>query len=138
MSKSDTNQNNIISLLDTPKVILKKINSAVTDSGKEIAYSKDKKPGLSNLIDIYSLLTNKTIEEIVTIYQGKLYSEFKNDLSSLIIEELKPIQDNYNNLINDKDYLNNILNEGSEYAIYKSRKTLSKVYRKVGLINKQL
>ena len=138
MSKSDTNQNNIISLLDSPKVILKKINSAVTDSDKEIAYSIDKKPGLSNLIDIYSLLTNKTIEEIVTIYQGKLYSEFKNDLSSLIIEELKPIQDNYNNLINDKDYLNNILNEGSEYAIYKSRKTLSKVYRKVGLINKQL
>ena len=51
---------------------------------------------------------------------------------------MKPIQDNYINLINNKDYLNNILNEGSEYAIYKSRKTLSKVYRKVGLINKQL
>ena len=138
MSKSDENLNNIISLLDSPQSIIKKINSAVTDSEKEITYSKDKKPGISNLIDIYSLLTNKTINQIVDLYQGKLYSHFKNDLSNLIIEELNPIKQKYKELITDEAYISKILNDGSEYAFYNARKTLSKVYRKVGLINKNI
>ena len=136
MSKSDNNLNNIISLLDSPNVIVKKINSAITDSEKKIYYSKDKKPGISNLIDIYSLLTKSNAKEIVEMYQGKLYSDFKNDLSSLIIEELEPIQAEYKKLINDKEYLNGVLKDGSEYASYKARKTLSKVYRKIGFIKK--
>jgi len=136
MSKSDNNVNNLISLLDPPKLIIKKINSAVTDSEKEISYCKKTKPGISNLIDIYALLTKKSINYIVDDYQGKLYSEFKNDLSNLIIDELKPIQDNYNKLINDKTYLNDILKESSKHATYIARKTLSKVYRKVGLIQR--
>ena len=77
MSKSDSNLNNIISLLDTEKQIRKKIASAVTDSGSHILYSKDK-PGISNLIDIYSTITGSSIEEVVNNYNGKLYSVFKN------------------------------------------------------------
>ena len=85
---------------------------------------------------MYALLTKHSIEKIVESYQGKLYSDLKKDLSSLIIEELAPIQEQYVKLINDKNYLLTILKEGSDYATYTAEKTLSKVYRKIGLVKK--
>jgi len=133
MSKSDANLNNIISLLDDEKQIIKKINSAVTDSDTKIIYSKDK-PGISNLIDIYSSITELSIDDIVKKYNGKMYSDFKLDLGAIIVDLLKPIQKKYNNIINDKKYLEEILKEGSDFAKYNARKTLSKVYRKVGFV----
>ena len=133
MSKSDSNTNNIISLLDSPNIIRKKINRAVTDSGSNIKYDT-KKPGLSNLINIYSSLSNHKITDIENEYNGKLYSEFKSNLSDLIIDELSPIQKKYNDLMNDQTYLNNILSDGSNKASYKAKKTISKVYRKVGFV----
>tara|TARA_B100000029_G_scaffold514056_1_gene615490 strand:- start:3305 stop:4294 length:990 start_codon:yes stop_codon:yes gene_type:complete len=135
MSKSDKNLNNIIALLDEPKIIRKKINSAVTDSEKKIYYSNEK-PGLSNLINLYISLTNYKVDDIEEKYKGKLYSEFKNDLSDIVIENLEPIQKKYNDLMNNKDYLFSILKDGSKYAEYIGNKTLSKVYRKVGFIKK--
>jgi tryptophanyl-tRNA synthetase len=135
MSKSDSNLNNIISLLDDEKLIRKKISAAVTDSEKNIKYSKDKK-GISNLIDIFSSIAGLTPENIVDEYKGKMYSSFKSDLSDIIIDLLNPIQSEYNKIISDKGYLSNVLNEGSDYAQYTARKTLSKVYRKVGFIKK--
>ena len=134
MSKSDKNLNNIISLLDDPKTIKKKINKSVTDSGSEIIYDEIKKPGLSNLISIYHSLSLEPINTIEEKYVGKLYSDFKNDLSDLIIELLNPINSEYQKIMDDKNYLFDILKEGSDYARYKSNKTLSKVYRKVGLV----
>ena len=134
MSKSDKNLNNIISLLDDPKTIKKKINKSVTDSGSEIIYDETKKPGLSNLISIYHSLSLESINTIEEKYVGKLYSDFKNDLSDLIIELLNPINSEYQKIMDDKNYLFDILKEGSDYARYKSNKTLSKVYRKVGLV----
>ena len=134
MSKSDKNLNNIISLLDDPKTIKKKINKSVTDSGSEIIYDEIKKPGLSNLISIYHSLSLESINTIEEKYVGKLYSDFKNDLSDLIIELLNPINSEYQKIMDDKNYLFDILKEGSDYARYKSNKTLSKVYRKVGLV----
>ena len=83
---------------------------------------------------MYALLSKQSIKKIVEFYEGKLYSDLKKDLSSLIIEELTPIQEQYNILINDKDYLLTILKEGSDFATYTARKTLSKVYRKIGLV----
>jgi len=133
MSKSDSNLNNIISLLDDEKQIFKKINSAITDSEMEVAYSTDK-PGISNLIDIYCSITGFSVENVVNSYNGKLYSDFKTDLAEIIILLLKPIQENFNNIIKDKEYISNILKEGSDYAKHTTRKTLSKVYRKVGFI----
>ena len=135
MSKSDINLNNIISMLDTPNTIRKKINRAVTDSGNEIKYSKDK-PGLSNLIDIYIALTNKSTKEVEDQYLGKMYSVLKNDLIDILIDCLTPIQMKYNEIICDKDYLSNILKNGSDVCSSKARKTISKVYRKIGLIKK--
>ena len=135
MSKSDANVNNIISLLDDEKVIKKKIGSAVTDSDVKIIHSKDK-PGISNLIDMYSSITGDSINSIVKNYEGKMYSHFKNDLSDIVIELLKPIQLEYSKIINEKKFLNNILHQGQEFANYTARKTLSKVFRKVGFVKK--
>ena len=135
MSKSDDNLNNIIALLDTDDIIKKKINRAVTDSGNEIKYSDDK-PGLSNLIDIYSCLSGYDFKSIEKKYEGKMYSSLKNDLIDLIIEFLKPIRQEYDRVISDKNYLDQVLRNGSEKASYKARRTLSKVYRKVGFVKK--
>tara|TARA_B100000131_G_scaffold315608_1_gene354339 strand:- start:116 stop:1156 length:1041 start_codon:yes stop_codon:yes gene_type:complete len=137
MSKSDVNLNNIITLLDSPDVIVKKINRAVTDSENKIAYNEETKQGLSNLINIYQSITGETVNSIEHKYQGQMYSTFKNDLSEIIIELLRPINKRYNEIINDKEYLFGVLKQGAEYASYKSNKTLSKVYRKIGLPKKQ-
>ena len=134
MSKSDDNLNNIIALLDEPSVIKKKISRAVTDSGSEVIFDDKNKVGLSNLINIYKTLSSESIDDIENKYKGKMYSDFKEDLSEIIIETLKPIKREYGRLINDKDYLLNVLKNGSEYGYQKSQKTLSKVYRKVGFI----
>ena len=135
MSKSDENLNNIVALLDSKDIIKKKINRAVTDSGSEVKYSKDK-PGLSNLIDIYSCLSGKNINTIEEKYEGKMYSQFKNDLIEIIITCLDPIKQEYDKIINDKNYLNEVLKEGSEKASFKARRTISKVYKKIGFVKK--
>ncbi len=135
MSKSDENLNNIITLLDSPSDIKRKINRAVTDSGKEIKHSKNR-PGLSNLIDIYSILNNQSIKEVEDKYRGKMYSVLKHDLIEVINEYLSPIQNEYSRIIKDDNYLNQILKNGSEKCSWKARRTLSKVYRKVGFVKK--
>jgi tryptophanyl-tRNA synthetase len=136
MSKSDDNLNNIISLLDSNELIKKKINRAVTDSEKEIRYSDDK-PGLSNLINIYISLTHENIEEIENKYTGKMYSYLKGDLVDIIIDCLSPIRKEYEKIIKDKEYLNSILNIGKQKATSKARKTLAKVYKKIGLVQEK-
>ena len=135
MSKSDENHNNYVALLDEPSVILKKIKRAVTDSNTEIKYDKSR-AGLYNLINIYGAYSGKTSREIENIYIGKMYSDFKKDLAELIIESLKPIQDEYAKIFNDKDYLDQLLYEGAFKARHFASRTLDKVYRKIGLIKK--
>ena len=105
----------------------------MTDSGTEITYD-EKKTGLYNLINIYAAYTDKTPLEIENSYQGKMYSDFKNDLAEIIIESLKPFQSEYNKIFSDKNYLDNLLADGRDKARYHASKTLNKVY----LINKQL
>ena len=133
MSKSDENENNFISLLDPPDMIMKKIKRAVTDSNTNIEYDENR-PGLANLLTLHSILTNGDIDQSVNHFKGKMYSELKNELSEVCVEYLKPVQDEYNRIIKDKAYLNDILKSGAEKARYKARKTLSKVYRKIGLV----
>tara|TARA_B110000495_G_scaffold202847_1_gene224243 strand:+ start:859 stop:1896 length:1038 start_codon:yes stop_codon:yes gene_type:complete len=135
MSKSDLNLNNIITLLDEPNLIIKKIKRAVTDSQKEIFYDLNR-PGLANLMSIYANITNEDMKTIELKYSNKMYSDFKNDLADIIIDFLKPVQSKYYKLIEDKEYINKVLKDGSERAQNIAYKTLDKVYRKIGLIKK--
>jgi len=135
MSKSDENENNFIALIDDEDTIIKKIKRAVTDSGSEIVFSDDK-PGLKNLITIYSCYSGLSPKDIQDKYVGKMYSDFKQDLGELIAESLKPVRERYNELISEKEYLNKILSDGAQRASYLAQKTVSKVYRKIGLIKK--
>ena len=135
MSKSDENLNNIISLLDEPSVIRKKIKRAVTDSGSDIIFD-EKRVGLANLLTIYSIASGDNISKIENNYKGKMYSDFKNDLGDIVVDFLNPIQKEYKLLMNDKKYIQDILKRGAEKASFKAYKTLDKVYRKIGLLKK--
>ena len=135
MSKSDSNLNNIISLLDEPSVIKKKIKRAVTDSGSDIVFN-EKRAGLANLMTIYSIATGNDISKIENDYKGKMYSDFKNDLGDVIVDFLSPIQKEYSLLMKDKGHIEKILKDGSDKAVNKAYKTLDKVYRKIGLVKK--
>lgn len=132
MSKSDPNQKSYISLLDEPKKIEKKIKSAVTDSEGIIKYDRENKPGISNLLSIYSSLTNRPIEEIEKDYEGKGYGAFKSDLAKIVIDVLQPIQERYNELINSPE-LDDILDEGAEKARKVANETLRKMENAMGL-----
>lgn len=135
MSKSDDNENAYILILDDPATIRRKVRRAVTDSVGEVNYNDDQL-GIKNLINIYSVFTGDRVEEIVERYQGQGYGKFKADLGELIVEELSPIQERFNQLIANKDYLEKVYKEGSEKAAYMANRTLRKVYRKVGFIQK--
>ena len=136
MSKSDPNSKAFITLLDEPKLIEKKIKSAVTDSEGVIRYDREAKPGVSNLLSIYSVLGNISIKELEEKYAGKGYGEFKQDLAELIIEELKPIQKRYAELI-DSEELDEILDRGAEKANYVANKMLQKMKNAMGLGRKR-
>ncbi|NCA92008.1 tryptophan--tRNA ligase [bacterium] len=133
MSKSDPDANATISIIDSPEVIVRKFKRAVTDSEGIIAYSDDK-PGVSNLLTIFSSVTGKSIENIVSDYRGKGYAELKQGVADAVIEKLKPAQQKYSELIGDKAYLLSIAKEGAEKAERIANRTLSKVYKKVGLV----
>ncbi|MHB8063357.1 MAG: tryptophan--tRNA ligase [Ruminiclostridium sp.] len=136
MSKSDENENSYVFILDSEDEILRKFKRAVTDSEREIRYDEVNKPGVSNLISIYSAVTDKSFTDIEKEFMGRTYGDLKEVAGQAVAEVLKPIQQKYNELSANKDYLNSILKENSEKAAYMARKTLSKVYRKIGLVPK--
>ncbi len=133
MSKSDKLEKASIFILDEENIIRKKIASAVTDSDGTIAYDPDNKPGISNLLTIYSTCLNITIEEAVLTCKELNYGEFKKKVADAVVNLLKPIKERYNELIANSDYLDQVLNEGKDKASYLARKTLSKVKRKMGI-----
>lgn len=135
MSKSDENPNGSILLLDDKDTIMRKFRKAVTDSDGYIAYSPDK-PGISNLIDIYCAVTGKTREETVKEFDGQGYGAFKEAVGEAVLCELKPVQDRFNDLIKDKGYLESMMKENAEQAEYYANKTLRKVMKKVGFIER--
>lgn len=131
MSKSDENPNGYISLLDDLNVVKNKIKRAVTDSDREVTYSEDK-PGVKNLIDIYSSITGDSIETCMNEFQGKGYGDLKRIVGEAVVEELRPIQERFKDLQKNKDYLDNIIKKNGETANYLATKTLRKVQKKVG------
>ena len=136
MSKSDDNQKGFISLLDDPKVAAKKIRSAVTDSGSEIKYDKEEKPGVSNLLTIYSSLTSKSIKDLEKEYEGSNYGTFKSDLGEVVEQFLTEFQDKVNHYLESGE-LDDILDEGAMKASRKADKMVEKMERAMGLGRKR-
>ncbi|MGL5694344.1 MAG: tryptophan--tRNA ligase [Peptostreptococcaceae bacterium] len=136
MSKSDSNENAFILLADDPDTIRRKIRRSVTDSEGVVRYTNEQ-PGIKNLIDIYTQLDNKSVDEVVAMYEGKGYGEFKEDVAEVIIATLNPIREKYLELLKDKAYLEKVYAEGAQKAEKQARKTLRKVYKKVGLIERK-
>ena len=132
MSKSDTNSNATILLLDDTDTIIRKFKRAVTDSESEVRYAEEK-PGISNLMDIYSAVTGKTYEEIEKEFAGKGYGDFKLAVGETVADHLKPLQERYEQLMKDKAYIESMIKQNDEKAAYYANKTLRKVQKKVGL-----
>ncbi|MGN0994271.1 MAG: tryptophan--tRNA ligase [Butyricicoccus sp.] len=135
MSKSDENPNGYILLLDKPEDIMRKFKRAVTDSDSRVIVADDK-PGVSNLIQIYSLATGKSTAEIEAEFEGKGYGDFKPAVGEAVVEMLRPIRETTEDLLRNKDYLEQVYKEGAQRASYMARKTLDKVYRKVGFVKR--
>jgi tryptophanyl-tRNA synthetase len=136
MSKSDPNQKAFISVLDDPKQIEKKIKSSVTDSEGIVKFDKENKPGISNLISIYSILSKKSISEIEALYEGKGYGDFKSDLAQIVVNEFEPIQNRYRELM-ESAYLDEVLDKGAEKANAVASKMVKKMENAMGLGRKR-
>jgi tryptophanyl-tRNA synthetase len=132
MDKSSENERGCIFLLEPINQIKKKIKSAVTDSEALIKYDPINKPGVANLMTIYSLVSDLNYEQIEEKYIGKGYGDFKGDLADLVASELEVIQKRYNEIINTSE-LDDILNAGKSRASELARRKLSKVYKRMGL-----
>lgn len=132
MSKSDPDLNGYVAIIDNPDLIMKKFKRAVTDSDNKIVVSPDK-AGISNLISIYSIFADCSVEETERRFEGKGYGDFKVAVGEAVVDKLKPVQEKYAYLMQNKDYLNEVLQQGAQKANYLANKTLSKVERKVGL-----
>ena len=133
MSKSDANVKEYISMLDEPSVIRKKIKSAVTDSSGVIEFDPAEKPGVSNLLTIFSAFSGESIDSLVNRFKGVGYGQFKEELADAIIAVMEPIQERYYELLKS-DRLDEILDEGAKKANYVANKTLRKMEKAVGLV----
>lgn len=136
MSKSDTDVNATVSLIDSPDAIMRKFKRAVTDCDAEIRYDEQNKPGISNLLTILSSVTGESLDSLINEFAGKGYAELKTRTGEAVVELLKPIQDRYNKLMNDKQYILSVAKDGALKASKIAQRTLSKVYKKVGLVER--
>ena len=131
MSKSDPNPRGVLSLLDPPKTMRKKIMSAVTDTGCEIVAREDK-PGMSNLLQLFSALTERSISELEQAFVGQGYGVFKGELADAVIAAIEPIQERYQTLMQDPAYLYSVLEEGRVAAQERASAMLDAVYERIG------
>lgn len=133
MGKTDDNTLGVVFLLDEPETVMRKFARAVTDSGHEIRAAADK-PGITNLLGIYSAMTGKTVKAAEKEFDGASYAVFKQAVGESVVEYLRPVREAYKRYVGDKAELERIMRAGAEKAAYIARKTLSKVYRKVGFV----
>lgn len=138
MSKSDDNRNNVIGLLEDPKAVAKKIKRAVTDSDEPpvVRYDRQNKAGVSNLLDILSGVTGKTIADLEAEFEGKMYGHLKSAVADEVSSMLTELQARFQHFRNDEALLNRILREGAEKAEARAAATLQKVYQAVGFVAK--
>lgn len=134
MSKSDENPKATIYLDDAPDIVRSKLKRAITDSGTEIRFSPEERPAISNLLSIFSVATGDSIEQIEERFAGRTYAELKAELGEAVVELLRPIQERYHALRQDEEALKAILARGADTARKRARRTMQKVYKKVGII----
>jgi tryptophanyl-tRNA synthetase len=133
MSKSDENVNATIYLVDDRDTIIRKFKKAVTDSDACVRYDVENKPGVSNLIDIYSVITGKSKEDTEKEFEGKGYGDFKLAVGEAVADALDPLHKKVDELLSDRTYIDECIKENAEKAYYVSSKTLRKVHKKLGL-----
>lgn len=134
MSKSAQDPMDKILLTDTAEEITKKFKKAVTDSENCVKYDKENKPGVSNLMTIYSIIKNKTMDEIEKEFADKGYGDFKTAVAQAVISRLQPIQQKYNELLQNPQKLQEIYEKGDQKARKRASKILEDVYKKIGLV----
>ena len=134
MSKSDTNANSFILMTDDKDTIVRKFKRAVTDSDGVVRFDREAKPGVSNLMCVYSTFTGKSNDEIAAEFEGKGYGDFKMAVAEVTADALAPVQAEYGKILADKAYVDGVLKDGAERAARLANRTVSKVYRKVGLL----
>lgn len=132
MSKSASSPSGIVEMLDDPKASAKKIRSAVTDSGSEIRFDAESKPGVSNLLTIYSSLTGRSIADLEDDYAGRGYGDLKKDLAEVVVDFVTPFRERTLELLDDQTYLTDVLRRGAEQAGAVAAATLRDVYQRVG------
>lgn len=136
MSKSENEDTGRILLMDTPETIMRQFKRAITDSDTEdcVRFDRENKPGVANLMTIYSAVTGKTFDQIETEFAGCGYGKFKPAVGEAVVETLRPIREEATRLMKDKGYLESVYKAGAEKAGYVAEKTLRKVYKKVGFV----
>jgi len=135
MDKSDPNPANTVFLLDEPKAIEKKFKSATTDSGTEVKFD-EQKPGISNLLQIYSSMSGKTIPELEAHFTGKMYGHVKVELAEYMVERLRPFREKHAKLMHDKAYLEGVMKKNALRAHEHAALTLARVYERLGFLPK--
>jgi tryptophanyl-tRNA synthetase len=135
MSKSASSPAGLVELLEEPSRIAKKIKSAVTDTGREIVFDPEHKPGVSNLLTIYSALTGRTIDDLTAAYAGRGYGDLKKDLAEIVVEFVRPIQERTTMYLDDPAQLDKLLAIGGEKARAVSSATLANAYDRIGFVS---
>ncbi|QSB15455.1 tryptophan--tRNA ligase [Natronosporangium hydrolyticum] len=134
MSKSASTLNGLIDLLDDPARAAKKIRSAVTDTGREIVFDREAKPGIANLLTIYSALSGRSLDDLTAAYDGKGYGDLKKDLGEVVVEFLRPLQERTRGYLDDPAQLDKLLAIGAEKAGAVAAATLRTAYDRVGFL----
>ncbi len=134
MSKSASSPAGIVELLDEPSLSAKKIRSAVTDSGSEVRFDLEEKPGVSNLLTIYSSLTGTGIQTLEDQYAGRGYGDLKKDLADVVVDFVTPFRDRTLELLEDQTHLTQVLEQGRQQAHAVAQGTLDDVYQRVGFV----
>ena len=138
MSKSENEDTGRVLVMDPPEVIMKQFKRAITDSDTTncVRYDKENKPGVANLMTIYSACTGKTFEQIEQEFDGLGYGAFKPKVGEAVVETLRPIREETLRIMKDKAYLEGVFRDGAQRASYVAEKTLRKVYKKLGFVAK--
>ncbi len=134
MSKSAASMAGLVNILDDPKITVKRIRSAVTDAGTEIRFDSTEKPGISNLLAIYSALSGRSVPDLEADYEGRMYGHLKVDLADVVVEALTPVRDRAQELLADPAELDRLLAKGAAKARGLAAPTLADVYARVGFL----
>jgi tryptophanyl-tRNA synthetase len=136
MSKSAKTPAGLIEILDDEKTLTKKIKSAVTDTGTEVTYDPETKPGVSNLLTIHSALSGRSVEELVSEFEGRMYGHLKVAVAEVVVETLRPLRTRTLELLDDPAELSRVLDAGADAASAIAQRTIEQVFDRVGFLHR--